>query len=51
MLVFTCVAFVVLQFDDCSFRLYVLSTQALSLSKVGEKIIAEDEGSGCFGSA
>jgi hypothetical protein len=45
MLVLACVAFAVLLFVGCSFNLCILSTQALSLSKVAEKIITEDESS------
>jgi DNA repair exonuclease SbcCD ATPase subunit len=45
MLVSTCVAFAALLFDECSCNLCVLSTQALQLSKMAEKIIAEEEGS------
>jgi hypothetical protein len=44
MLVLTCLAFAALSFDGCSYNVCVLLTYALSLSKMAEKIIAEDEG-------
>jgi hypothetical protein len=45
MLLFTCAAFAVLFFDNCSCNLCVLLALDLSLSKMAKKIIAEDEGS------
>jgi uncharacterized membrane-anchored protein YhcB (DUF1043 family) len=44
MLVFACVVFVVSLFGGCNFNLCDLLMQALSLSEVAGRIIAEDEG-------